>query len=776
MKTNFSHWLCSVALLGILNFQFITASVQSAPLVQNGGFETGNFSFWSLSGNTVGSSVTSSGLFTHSGDYGAYFGPYSSPGYLSQTLATVPGQTYRLSFWLENESGAGPNVFSVTWNGSTLFNQTNLPALAWSNYVYIVTATGSGTGLQFGFRNDPSLFGLDDVSVTPIDAGLTFDALVGGSAVPAGYGGLNWTNFESLNAATYFGNPSGFAAGIVSSNNVVVNPVPGSPSSLTSTNPFNLFSAYLTAGWNDNLQLEAKGLANGILVYDNTYLLRATNPTLINFNYLGVTEVEFMASGGTQHSGYSGSGNYFAMDNVNVATGPGVLSGPQSAVPPPGLFLGPAAYVRSAIGEPYGLPDNDVAMNRVFGPNGWQDLRYETVNPAALFSGAMHFVFLVGSDDNANALNSFLTANLSTMQNWVSNGGSLFLNAAPDAGGNLNCGFGVTLNYNGTQNATNGTAVAPLNPTFNSPFAPVGTSWTGTNFSGATVSGAGLVPLIINTNNSSIILGEKAAGTGHVLFGGLTIPSFQSPAPQATNLLANLLAYGNANPQVTFDGLAETTAGLPVPTGYRGYNWNGFDYVDGINYAGNPSGYKAGVISTNNVAAGLAPTNSITSTNGGHFNFISAELTGAWNDHLQLEAQGYVDGVLTYDQTYSLNATTPTWIVFDYLGVTQVNFIASAGMKHAGYSGVGEYFAMDNVTIGNVIPPVIHSITPFPGGVALTWNTFVNVPYQLQYKTDLTQTGWNNVGGPITASGGYLILSNSIGTDPMRFYRVGLQP
>ena len=49
---------------------------------------------------------------------------------------------------------------------------------------------------------------------------------------------------------------------------------------------------------------------------------------------------------------------------------------------------------------------------------------------------------------NANALNTFLTANLSAMQSWVSNGGSLFINAAPNEGGNINFGFGVTLNWN----------------------------------------------------------------------------------------------------------------------------------------------------------------------------------------------------------------------------------------------------------------------------------------------------------------------------------------
>jgi hypothetical protein len=138
-------------------------------VAQNGGFETGDFSSWTLSGNADSSSafVTTLAGYVHSGNYGAELGPYGSLGFLSQSISTIPGQTYLISCWVYSD-GSLPNEFSIGWNGARLFDQQNLGALGWIQFHVTAAATASITILQLGFRNDPSYLGLDDISVVPV--------------------------------------------------------------------------------------------------------------------------------------------------------------------------------------------------------------------------------------------------------------------------------------------------------------------------------------------------------------------------------------------------------------------------------------------------------------------------------------------------------------------------------------------------------------------------------------------------------------------------------
>jgi len=165
--------MCVVALL------FIAAGSLNANLVVNGGFETGNFSGWTLVDPSMLSNVGNDPAFAHSGTYHANLGTMIVPpgpptqGSLSQNLATTPTTLYTLSFWLANDitvfpGGSTFDSFSVFWNGASIFSAANLPAFPYTQFTFAnLAATGPSTTLEFRFQQDSDFFRLDDVSVVP---------------------------------------------------------------------------------------------------------------------------------------------------------------------------------------------------------------------------------------------------------------------------------------------------------------------------------------------------------------------------------------------------------------------------------------------------------------------------------------------------------------------------------------------------------------------------------------------------------------------------------
>ncbi len=146
--------------------------------VQNGGFETGDFTGWTVSGDTSLIGVCSvstcpGGFAPYQGTYAAYFGPVGDTATISQSIATTPGVQYTLDFYLANPVGGTPNYFSASL-GTASFSVTNFGvAFGWQEFDVTDTATSTQTELSFTFRNDPAYWFLDDVSVSSSGGGTT---------------------------------------------------------------------------------------------------------------------------------------------------------------------------------------------------------------------------------------------------------------------------------------------------------------------------------------------------------------------------------------------------------------------------------------------------------------------------------------------------------------------------------------------------------------------------------------------------------------------------
>jgi len=144
-------------------------STASATLI-NGGFETGDFTGWTVDTINNWAMVINSGT-QQSGDFEAQLGTYGTTGSISQTFGTSAGQAYRISFWLANDSSDTSNAFQALWNGQVeSLNPVLTPTLAstYTEYQFTASASGSSSTIAFNFFNDPSVYHLDTIEAAPV--------------------------------------------------------------------------------------------------------------------------------------------------------------------------------------------------------------------------------------------------------------------------------------------------------------------------------------------------------------------------------------------------------------------------------------------------------------------------------------------------------------------------------------------------------------------------------------------------------------------------------
>jgi hypothetical protein len=130
--------------------------------VTNGTFSTGDFTGWSLSD----SSILIDTLDAPPSD--TYDAEFTGNGILSQTLPTIAGQAYTLSFSLLDEAGAPSDDYTVKF-GAFMTTITGDTAASYTPEVFSIPAadvTSASTTLSFQAINPPVAWNLDDISVT----------------------------------------------------------------------------------------------------------------------------------------------------------------------------------------------------------------------------------------------------------------------------------------------------------------------------------------------------------------------------------------------------------------------------------------------------------------------------------------------------------------------------------------------------------------------------------------------------------------------------------
>jgi hypothetical protein len=167
----------------ITNTYKSAAQAEGQELIINGGFENDslvdpnnpntpnpNITGWTKSGDPIDTSGIRISNFPNTGNQGLSLGAFSEISYISQTIPTVPGKHYQLTYYLASTEEAPDlkNKFKVFIGGNKVDVKNNTSFQPYTQYTLGFKAKGTSTEIKFGSKAKYAFLYLDDVSVKAI--------------------------------------------------------------------------------------------------------------------------------------------------------------------------------------------------------------------------------------------------------------------------------------------------------------------------------------------------------------------------------------------------------------------------------------------------------------------------------------------------------------------------------------------------------------------------------------------------------------------------------
>lgn len=138
-----------------------------------------------------------------------------------------------------------------------------------------------------------------------------------------------------------------------------------------------------------------------------------------------------------------------------------------------------------------------------------------------------------------------------------------------------------------------------------------------------------------------------------------------------------------------FDDLSPSSSGSPIPSGYGGFNWNGFNVINGTTNSFNnsaPSSQNSVVSSANVAFVNAGGFGEITRSS--LFTFKSTYLTGVWaNFGGNVLVEGFQGATSLFSQFVGMSNAGPTLHTFNWSGIDRLRF-----------TSYGSQLAMDDFT------------------------------------------------------------------------------